>query len=555
MKKTILTIIFAFILINVKAQAPNWAWARGAGGTSPDFCYNTATDVNGNVYITGKFSSPTITFGAFTLTNNGGGWSDIFIVKYDPNGNVLWAKSEGDSYGEKANSITTDTVGNVIITGEFDSNSITFGSTTLFNNGSRNIFIAKYNALGGFMWAKSSSVNSSSLPEDPKVATDASGNIYITGYCFSSLSFGTINLPNALYTAMMFLAKYDAFGNLIWAKKESSTKNTQSYAICTDALGHIYVTGRYFSPNITFGTTILTNSDTTGNTPDMFLVKYNSSGNVIWAKGAGNIGYDIGMAVATDKLKNVVVSGEFSSPITFGSTTLNNVDFRDLFIVKYDDSGNPIWAKGAGGLGYDQGNSLNIDNLNNIYLSGIYTSNSITFGATTLYNSGNYYNVFIAQYNDFGSPIWAKSAGSTGIDFGQSAIDQLGNVYLGGTYKYASTINFDTTTLVNEDSLGNYEAVFIAKLGNFANGITQINNPNELSVYPNPNDGKFIVQHSSILLKSYVIYNMVGVNVLSHKSNLTNQFNIDLSTQPKGIYFIEITDINNNYLNKKIIIQ
>jgi len=115
MKKTILTIIFAFILINVKAQAPNWAWAKGAGGTSPDFCYSTATDVNGNVYITGKFSSPTITFGAFTLTNNGGGWSDIFIVKYDPNGNVLWAKSEGDSYGEKANSITTDTVGNVII--------------------------------------------------------------------------------------------------------------------------------------------------------------------------------------------------------------------------------------------------------------------------------------------------------------------------------------------------------------------------------------------------------------------------------------------------------
>ena len=123
MKKTILTIIFAFILINVKAQAPNWAWARGAGGTSPDFCYNTATDVNGNVYITGKFSSPTIKFGAFTLTNNGGGWSDIFIVKYDPNGNVLWAKSEGESYGEKANSITPDTVGNVIITGEFDSNS------------------------------------------------------------------------------------------------------------------------------------------------------------------------------------------------------------------------------------------------------------------------------------------------------------------------------------------------------------------------------------------------------------------------------------------------
>ncbi len=555
MKVTFILIIFALIFINVNAQAPDWSWARGAGGTSLDNSNSIATDINGNIYITGNFSSPTITFGAITLTNTSMGWRDIFIVKYDSHGNVLWAKSQGGTSGEYSSSVTTDADGNVIITGEFYSNSITFGTTTLFNSGPQNFFIAKYSALGNFLWAKSANSGNWAYSTAPKATTDSSGNVYVAGYCYFELSFGTITLPNPDTTIMMFLVKYDALGNVIWAKKESSTDPTYPYAISTDALGNVYVTGRYFSPSITFGTTILINSDTTGITPDMFIVKYNPSGNVIWAKGAGNIGYDIGMSVACDNFKNVYVSGEFSSPITFGSTTLINIDYRDLFIVKYNDSGNPIWAKGAGGMGYDQANCINLDESNNVYLSGIFSSDSITFGNTTLHNLGINDDIFIVKFDALGTEIWAKSAGSTGIDYGQSTIDNFGNLYLSGTYKYASTITFGAATLVNEDPLGNNEAIFIAKLGNFAEGIEKNNVDFGIYVYPNPSSGAFTIQNSNLKLQRCAIKNVLGENIFTQKLNLSNQINIDLSAQPKGIYFVEITDINNNYYNKKVVVE
>jgi len=93
------------------------------------------------VYVTGQFSSSSITFGSTILPNAGLG--DIFLVKYDINGNVLWAKSAGGGYYDAARSVSTNAAGNVYLTGDFDSDFLTFGSTTLTNAGSHDIFIAK----------------------------------------------------------------------------------------------------------------------------------------------------------------------------------------------------------------------------------------------------------------------------------------------------------------------------------------------------------------------------------------------------------------------------
>ena len=120
-------------------------WANSAGGTSGDGGISIATDAAGNTYITGDFYSPAITFGGTTLTNNGG--YDIFIAEYDTNGNVVWAKSAGGTADDEGFSIAADAAGNTYITGGFKSPAITFGGTTLTNNGSYKIFIAK---LGAF---------------------------------------------------------------------------------------------------------------------------------------------------------------------------------------------------------------------------------------------------------------------------------------------------------------------------------------------------------------------------------------------------------------------
>ncbi|MEK6616208.1 MAG: hypothetical protein AABZ32_08880, partial [Bacteroidota bacterium] len=133
MKKLLLSLSIAICGI-ANAQAPNYLWAKSAGGTSNDYATSVTADASGNIIAAGSFVSPTITFGSTTLTNAGS--VDMFFVKYDPSGNVLWAKSAGGTSYDEATSVTADASGNIIAAGLFVSPTITFGSTTLTNAGS-----------------------------------------------------------------------------------------------------------------------------------------------------------------------------------------------------------------------------------------------------------------------------------------------------------------------------------------------------------------------------------------------------------------------------------
>ncbi|MBK7970253.1 MAG: hypothetical protein IPK08_15650 [Bacteroidetes bacterium] len=141
MKVSFVLILIAFtsIINSIHAQSPDWLWAKGTGGTN----YNSGTDVCedsfGNVYMSGNFQSLTLTLGATTLTNSG--LSDIFIVKYDANGNELWALKVGNTDQDIAHSIAADAMGNIIITGVFFSSTLTFGNDTLLNSGLRDLLL------------------------------------------------------------------------------------------------------------------------------------------------------------------------------------------------------------------------------------------------------------------------------------------------------------------------------------------------------------------------------------------------------------------------------
>ena len=210
MKKIILSSIIALLIlsgVNANAQALNWQWAKSAGGTTLDAGYSISTDAGGNVLVTGSFFADSITFGSTTLINAGGGNADIFVVKYDASGNALWAKSAGGtSSDDEGLGISTDASGNVLVTGFFSSPTITFGSTTLTNAGSRDIFVVKYDASGNALWAKSAG-GTSSDDRGFAISTDASGNVLVTGsFQSSSITFGSTTLTNAGSTDI-FVAK------------------------------------------------------------------------------------------------------------------------------------------------------------------------------------------------------------------------------------------------------------------------------------------------------------------------------------------------------------
>ena len=209
-------------------------------------------------------------------------------------------------------------------------------------------------------------------------------------------------------------------------------------------------------------------------------------------------------------------------------------------------SPNYLWAKSAGGTSDEFGRSVSTDALGNVYVIGTFQSISLTLGTAVLTNAGSY-DMFIAKYDPSGNVLWAKSSGGTSYEGAQSvSIDALGNLYVVG-YFLSPTITFGATVLTNTGG----SDMFIAKLGTTA-GIEENLLNEAVTVYPNPSSGKFILQSSTLKIQKIEIINVAGEKIYSSKIN-SDKSEIDLSKQPKGIYFIRASSEKGSSTQKLII--
>lgn len=555
MKKNLLLVIIVQINICAYAQAPAYLWANSsAGGSARVSTSSVATDLNSNIIVAGNFNLGSILIGSTTLTNPyTNNTSDIYIAKYDASGNVMWAKSVGGNEGDIVSAIATDANDNIIVAGYFNSPSITFGSITLTSVGEEDIFLAKYDASGNVLWAKSA--GSAKSDRATSVATNSNGNIIIAGY-FNSLSitFGSNTLTNIGTTVSddIFLANYDASGNVLWAKCAGGSAFEQPWAVTSDDNGNILITGYFNSANITFGSTTLTNPGYASNYGEIFLVKYDASGNVLWAKNAVGGSSDFAYAVSTDVNGNIFVAGTFKSPsINFGSTTLTNTSGNfDLFLAKYNASGNIVWAKSAGGSDADYAYSLSVLANGNIVMAGSFRSNTITLGSSTFTNSGSE-NTLLVNYDVSGNVIWAKSEGGSSVDRAISVVtDANSNIIVAGDF-WSPNITFGSTTFASPGYGGD---MFVAKL-NDATFVNEWNNEAKISIYPNPTNGMFNFQTTPSLdfqMISIEIYNLFGENIFQSVIN-KQKSQVDLTSQPNGVYFVFMKTDQGTFVQKLLI--
>lgn len=465
MKKIFTILIIAGAMTTV-AQVPAWQWAKKEGGLGNDWGNKIVVDASGNTYVAGSFQSTQITIGSFNFTNAdslGGYTADLFIIKYDSHGNVVWAKSAGGLNDDGVNGLAVDASGNLYVTGYFSNYVIAFGNISLTHTAGvpDDLFIVKFDASGNAVWAKSAGAVCSG------VSIDTSGNCYITGY-FSTpdITFGSYTLINSGGSGDIFIVKYDASGNAVWAKSEGWNTYDPGAHISTDVNGNCYVTGLFYSPTITFGSTTLTNAGGS----DIFIVKYDANGTVVWAKSAGGSGDDTGSGIAIDANGNSYITGSFlSSTITIGSTTLSNAGIYncDMFVMKYDTNGNLVWAKSAGGEYSDKASSITVDANGNSYITGWFDSWSLIFGSTVLGAfSVNESDLFIVKYDANGNVLWAHSAGGgANTDTGGSdiAADANTNIYITG-YFTADLGYIGNFALENTNPSSHMGDVFIWKL-------------------------------------------------------------------------------------------
>lgn len=463
----------------------NFIWAKNFGGTNMEYGNDISVDLSGNVYITGKFGG-TVDFdpSVATYTINSAGSNDIFISKFDVNGNFVWAKTIGGTIDDGSNSVTLD----------------------------------------------------------------ASGNVYSIGYYSGVVDFdpgvGTYSL-NSLGGIDCFISKLDNNGNFVWAKNIGGTCSEEGLSITIDPTGNICATGR-FDCTTDFDPSALTYTLSSAGNDDVFILKLDVNGNFIWAKNIGGTNSDVSFCIASDNGGNIYTTGDYRNTADFdpgvGTYTLTASAITDIFISKLDANGNFVWAKSIGGAGVDVGLSIVTDGIGNSYTTG-YFQNIVDFDPSAgIYNltSGGGGDTFISKLDVSGNFVWAKNiSGASSNDGWSIAYDGSGSVCITGVF--LGTSDFNPPALANLTSNGGTD-IFIAKY-NTTTGMSENNFESGLSIYPNPNNGEFKLKIDyQIDNGEILLFNSLGQKV--HEQKISHgQNNIITNGLATGLYnFIILRD-------------
>jgi len=349
-----------------------WVARYNGPGNDYDAAYSLVVDSFCNVYVTGR------SIGSGTV------YYDYATVKYDPNGNQLWAaryNGPGNNY-DHAYDMAIDNSGNVYITGRSDGSGTSSDYATIkYDPNGNQLWVARYNGPGNtndYAYA---------------LVVDDSGNVYVTGYSYGS---GT----GSDYATV----KYDPNGNELWVARYNGpvNGNDKANSLTLDNSGNIYVTGDSYG------------GVATGN--DYATIKYDPNGNQLWAtryNGSASKSDSAG-SIAVDDLGNVYVTGE----------SANATPNYDYATVKYDPNGNQLWAARYNGLAnnYDAACDLSVDSFGNVYVTGDSYGGSGT--------GEDYATIKYTQHNYCTEAVEMDLNGDCKIDFKDFAI--LAEDWLGG---------------------------------------------------------------------------------------------------------------------------
>ena len=393
------------------ANSLNSKWiSQASSSIRLDLSEKVVVDSAGNIYITGK------TEGSLPGYNNAGD-HDAFVAKYNSSGTMQWVRQFGTSDYDSSNGVAVDSAGNVYITGN------TEGSLGKTNAGSYDAWVAKYNTSGTRQWIQQ--LGTSKLDSSNGVAVDSAGNVYITGN-----TEGTIGVGGARDTDA-WLAKYDTNGSTQWTRQLGTNLGDSSGGVAVDSTGNVYIGGttwgslsenkggfknvyiaKYNSTGTRlwtkqpaksldeFGGIAIDNADNiyiTGSDRgsvlggtwaggwDAWVIKYSNSGTLEWSRQLGTGSQDYSNEVAVDNFGNVYITGS-----TEGSLQRSNAGLTDAWIAKYDSGGNKRLVKQLGTSGEDFSSDVAVSSDGTVYITGGTTGN---FGPV---NYGNY-DAWLAQ--------------------------------------------------------------------------------------------------------------------------------------------------------------
>ena len=546
---------FLLLSLSIFAQAPQWQWARNYELFFNSGRQYSALDPEGNIYLAGDFSSATLQAGDVTLTNEGTDTADIYIIKLDQQGDVLWARSFGGNDHDSLISFATDPQGNLYLSGTY-TYAITLGSETLTNIGLSNFFV-KLSPDGDALWAKTHNNNNALQWESQDIAADALGNVYIAGaYVGQSLTFDNVSVAfdNANDSSgHCFVGKFDAQGNCIWLRGAQSDSphfmGSTARSLTIDSQGNVYVAGRFGNENIDFGPVTLTKTSTAQWNANLFIVKYDADGAVQWAQRSGSAFENVtdATALVTTADDHILLSGYFNHTIQIGDIAIDAGASSSTFVAKLDPSGNAVWALPVTASNCATAhNSIDADANGNIYVSGFTNCLILGFGAGVTISTAGQGNLYVVKVDGDGQDGWARQSGnSSPANLSTINVQSPNEIYVSGTFP-TETLTLGAITLTKSDS--NYN-MFISKL---YSAPLSVNEQAGLvpAIAPVPVRDHFNIQSAEYPLRFSIADVLGKVLGTGHVQSATDQ--IEGGHLEPGVYFIRI-DNGTSTFSQKII--
>jgi hypothetical protein len=496
------------------------AFAKTYGGTGGDDAYSVQQTSDSGYIMAGRTNS----FGA--------GWDDIFLIKTDANGNIIWAKTYGGSANEYAFSVQQTSDGGYIVAGR----------TNSFGAGSTDILLIKTDANGNIIWAKT--YGGTNTDSALTVQQTSDGGYIMVGITYS---FGAGGRD-------IFLIKTDASGNVQWAKTYGGTGDDYAHSVQQTLDGGYIVAG-------------WTNSFGAGG-EDILLIKTDANGNIIWAKTYGGTDDDGAYSVRQTSDGGYIVAG-WTISFSMGVGT---------FLIKTDANGNIIWAKTYGGDGdfYSGARSVQQTSDGGYIVTG-----------NTVYLSGlGWLEIFLIKTDANGNIIWVKTYEGTNVEeaFSVQQTSDGGYIVAGWTLSFGAV--WGDAFLIKTDANGNVGSCVI--VGNPIPTVNTVSptvttpSPSVSSVSPTVNSVSPTVtsptltvyepcplsisescQITSGIITPYKggikvsgsgefevkVYNVSGVMVKSVKGK--SEVKLELS---RGVYFVEVVS-GGKVIREKVVIR
>lgn len=557
-RNALLYFLMTFCCLYGSAQDanPEILWATYFGSTGGDFPGGVITDNENNIYMTSTItaSGAPVKTGVHQ-TYYGGGGADVMLTKFDKSGKVIWSTYFGGSGSDETYyPIRLLSDGGIVVTGftNSSSNIATSGAHQTSYKGNKDNFIALFEPNGKLRWA--TYFGGSGEEIEVGITVDTHDNILVAGFTNSTSGIATANTFQSQNKGSYdgYIAKFDKEGNLQWSTYYGGVGIDYLFSITTDSKDNIYASGEVGSVGL--ATPGSYKSSFGGNT-DGILIKLGTDGNRLWATYFGAGGQEGIYYIASSPKDNIYITGLTKSPGGIASdgayqTTIGGKD--DIFLAKFDTTGNRVWSTYFGGEAWDTNFSLDFDKQNNIYLGAMTQSYALPITEDALsgiYNGGTWDAAFI-KFNAEGNLIWATY-------FGGEGNDRAFDIKLDSEQNIISCINSDSKDLATPDATykvpkGN-DALLLKMKDATIVGTKELELLEPLQVFPNPTSAVINIPNTGKESRNITIYNTMGEPVRRYIFTLKTDF--DISTLPNGQYYIIAEYGNKKTVAKMVKVQ